>query len=233
MTKTSRLLSGGGVIIFGFVAGAVFKTNCYIVADAATGRCTIIDPGQDATDSVVQLINTHSLRPESVLLTHGHMDHSWDCVPLSDGLDIPLAVHSADRRFLTCPEDALPASFPPGPLIGYRREEPRKVVTIADGDTLRFGALSVNVVGAPGHTPGSVMFHMSAPSPVLFTGDNLADGKPGLTVEPVGDAAAMRSSLRRILRPLPDETALLTGHGRPQSLGNCRRSAMGVVDCLE
>ena len=69
------------MLVAGFPAGS-FGTNCYVIAPAAREDCVIVDPGQDATDGVREIVAEHGLRPVAVVLTHGHVDHIWSVIPV-------------------------------------------------------------------------------------------------------------------------------------------------------
>src|SRR5699024_9759168 len=71
---------GPPVLITGFAAG-MFQTNCYVLAPAAGGECVIVDPGQDAMEALTSLVAEHGLTPTAVLVTHGHLDHTWSVAP--------------------------------------------------------------------------------------------------------------------------------------------------------
>ncbi len=60
------------MLIAGFPAGS-WGTNCFVVAPGPGEECLVIDPGQDATEGVEEVLREHRLRPVAVLLTHGHM----------------------------------------------------------------------------------------------------------------------------------------------------------------
>jgi glyoxylase-like metal-dependent hydrolase (beta-lactamase superfamily II) len=101
--------------------------------------------------------------------------------------------------------------------------EPTKVVELGDRQHLDLAGLSVEVLHAPGHTEGSVMFGLEdVPDGVadqvsvdrtMITGDVLFAGSIGRTDLPGCDNAAMQRSLRDVVLPLPDATLVLPGHG--------------------
>ena len=47
-------------------------TNCYIAADGDV--CAVIDPGFQA-EKLISFLRGQKLRPDNILLTHGHYDH--------------------------------------------------------------------------------------------------------------------------------------------------------------
>jgi hydroxyacylglutathione hydrolase len=119
-------------------------------------------------------------------------------------------------------------------LLGgdYRFEEPEHVAELADRQRIELAGLSFTVDHTPGHTEGSVTFRTpydevasdatTAPSEVMFSGDLLFAGSIGRTDLPGGDHPTMLRSLRDKVLPLPDDVAVLPGHGEQTSIGRER-----------
>jgi hydroxyacylglutathione hydrolase len=208
------------VFIAAFPAGS-FATNCYLVAPAAGEECVIIDPGQDAEAGIDELLREHRLKPVAVALTHGHIDHVWSVAPVCGARDVPAYIHAADRDLLADPAKGFPPAVAGQLLAGLTFSEPDDVRELADGATLELAGLEFTVDHAPGHTPGSVTFRL-AHEPVMFSGDLLFAGSIGRTDLPGGDYEAILDSLARVCLPLPDETAVLPGHGTQTTIGHER-----------
>jgi glyoxylase-like metal-dependent hydrolase (beta-lactamase superfamily II) len=204
------------MLVEGFPAGS-FGTNCYVVAPAPGEQCVVIDPGQDATQGVEDVLREHRLRPVAVLLTHGHIDHMWSVVPVCGAHDIPAYVHPADRYMLADPGRGL--GLPPGsPLFGgLTFAEPSDVVELTGSDAVTLAGLDFTVDHAPGHTGGSVTFRLG--DAVFFSGDLVFAGSIGRTDLPGGDYETMLDSLARVVLPLPDELPILSGHGPATTVG--------------
>lgn len=208
------------LLIASFPAGA-FATNCYIVAPEAGEECVIIDPGQDAEAMVDDVLREHRLKPVAVALTHGHIDHVWSVAPVCGARDVPAYIHAADRELLSDPVKGFPPAVGSQLLGGLTFTEPDDVRALEDGQALTLAGLDFVVDHAPGHTPGSVTFRLAA-EPVMFSGDLLFAGSIGRTDMPGGDYATIMDSLARVCLPLPDETAVLPGHGAQTTIGHER-----------
>ncbi|MDJ0396217.1 MBL fold metallo-hydrolase [Rhodococcus sp. G-MC3] len=224
-TAVTRLLTATELVVDGFTAGEHFQTWCYIVTDPGTSQSVVIDPGQGAARVVSEHLRLHGLDAVAVVLTHGHMDHSWDAVPLASELDVPLGIHPADEQSLVNPEVLLPEDFPNSALADYPRVPARRRLELLDGTIVAVGALQARVISIPGHTPGSVMFSIDAGHAALFAGDSLHHFGPGLAAPPAGDRSTLRKSLGRVLPQLPDTTVIFNGHGPQTSAAECRRPA--------
>ncbi|WP_188188158.1 MBL fold metallo-hydrolase [Nonomuraea sp. SYSU D8015] len=207
------------MLIAGFPAGA-FQTNCYVVAPAAGEECVIVDPGQDATDGVDELLREHRLKPVAVLLTHGHLDHVWSVAPVCGARDVPAWIHPDDRHLLSDP--AAGWSGTSASLFGgLTLSEPDDVRELTDGAVLQLAGLELVVDHTPGHTRGSVIFRLPGDD-VVFAGDLLFAGSIGRTDLPGGDYPTILRSLATKCLPLPDDTVVLPGHGPQTTIGRER-----------
>jgi hydroxyacylglutathione hydrolase len=218
------------VLVAGFPAGS-FGTNCYVVAPAAGEHCVVIDPGQDATEGVEEILAEHRLHPVAVLLTHGHIDHIWSVVPVCGAHDVPAYIHPADRDLLSDPAKGFGLLAGQDLFGGLKFTEPGEVRELPAAGPLDIAGLRFHVDLTPGHTPGSITFLLPGPEvagevgvPVLFSGDLLFAGSIGRTDLPGGDYAEILRSLARVCLPLPDEAAVLSGHGPATTIGRERAS---------
>ena len=207
------------MLIAGFPAGA-FQTNCYVVAPAAGEECVIVDPGQDATEGIEELLREHRLKPVAVLLTHGHLDHVWSVAPVCGARDVPAWIHPDDRHLLSDP--AAGWSQTSANLFGgITLSEPDDVRELSDGAVLQLAGLELVVDHTPGHTRGSVSFRLPGDQ-IMFSGDLLFAGSIGRTDLPGGDYATILRSLATKCLPLPDDTVVLPGHGPQTTIGRER-----------
>ena len=205
----------------------VAGTNCYVLAPAAGEEALIVDPGVGVTGQLAEVLAEHRLRPAAVLLTHGHFDHVYSVTPVCGTADVPAYIHEEDRYRLKDPmSDVGPeliAMFEQqfGQKATWR--EPSDVLALADGQRLTLAGLDLQVLHAPGHTQGSVLFTLSGvPDGIaaqadvrstLLSGDVLFAGSIGRTDLAGGDGAAMNRTLRDVVLPLADDVLVLPGHG--------------------
>jgi glyoxylase-like metal-dependent hydrolase (beta-lactamase superfamily II) len=205
------------------VPADAFGTNCYVVATAPGEQCVVIDPGIGVIDRLDAVLEEHRLHPVAVLLTHGHLDHTFSVAPVCGARGITAYIHPEDRELLADPAKGLSADL--SQLFGGRLPyaEPEDVAPLTDGATLPIAGLEFTIDHAPGHTRGSVLFHTpGSDAPLCFSGDVLFAGSIGRTDLPGGDHAAMLASLRDKVLPLPDETQVLPGHGPATTIGRER-----------
>ncbi len=210
------------MLVTGFPAD-VFGTNCYLVATGDGEPCVVIDPGIGVLDQLDALLTEHRLTPAAVLLTHGHLDHTFSVAPVCGARGISAYLHPDDLEMLADPAKGLSMSL--DQLFGGRMEyaEPETVETLTDGQHLEIAGLELMINHAPGHTGGSVMFHGRDGDDLLcFSGDVLFAGSIGRTDLPGGSMDAMWASLRDKVLTLPDETVVLPGHGPSTTIGRER-----------
>jgi hydroxyacylglutathione hydrolase len=189
-----------------------FEENCYFVVDEVTRRGVLIDPGDEAR-RVVRMVRDSGAELEAIWLTHAHIDHIGAVAAVKREWDVPVFLHPADAPLYA--GGATQAAF-----YGLDFEQPGPPErALADGDRVRVGDLEFEVLHAPGHSPGLVVFHGNG---VVLAGDLLFAGSIGRTDLPLSNPRDMEASLARVMRHLPDETAVHPGHGPGTSIGQER-----------
>ena len=213
------------MLTIGFPAAA-FDTNCYVLATRAGEECLVVDPGIGVEEQLGEILAQYRLRPAAVLLTHGHLDHVYAVTAVCRG-ELGAHIHGADRYRLADPL----ATMDPALLAMLERQfgtratwtEPTDIVEVTDRQALHLAGLDVEVLHAPGHTEGSVMFALpglpdgleagESLDRTVVSGDVLFAGSIGRTDLPGGSHPAMLRSLRDVVLPLADSTLVLPGHG--------------------
>jgi glyoxylase-like metal-dependent hydrolase (beta-lactamase superfamily II) len=224
------------VLIAGFPAGP-WGTNCYVVATGPGTECVVVDPGKDAAQGVAEVVREHRLKPVSVLVTHGHIDHMWCVAPVAGSYDSTAWIHPEDRHLLSDPMAGISPETA-SMLLGATAEfaEPDDVRELADRQTLELAGLELVVDHTPGHTRGSVTFRTpygeQGISELMFSGDLLFAGSIGRTDLPGGDHPTMLRSLRDRVLTLPDDVVVLPGHGEQTSIGRERATNPFLLDLI-
>lgn len=200
----------------------MYATNCWVLAAGQGSECIIVDPGgPDVSPDIELIISEENLKPVAVLLTHGHLDHTFSVVPLADGYAIPAYIHSNDRAALTRPEivhgPELIAS-----LSGITWQEPKEVKELKNNEVFEAVGLEIIAIHAPGHTSGSLMFLVN--DEILLSGDVLFAGSIGRTDLPGGSHEAMNKTLSTKVLPLSDHLRVLPGHGPDTTIEFERRT---------
>jgi glyoxylase-like metal-dependent hydrolase (beta-lactamase superfamily II) len=175
-----------------------YQTNCYLVAREGAATAVIVDPG-DEPQRVLDSLGHHGWTPGGILVTHGHLDHIGAVKALAEqtGVDVWMARGDADslRTFR-------PAPYDPEHVVG-------------GGETAEIAGVEFRAFDVPGHTAGSVAF---ATEGMVFSGDVLFAGSVGRTDLAGGDMPTLVESIALLMRELPGDTVVLSGHGPPTTL---------------
>ena len=179
----------------------LFQEHTY-VAWAKGPACVIVDPGchhPDDFDELYSFLDTKGLKPEAILLTHGHLDHTFGIKELQQKWDgIPTLMHPADKDL---PETT-----------------PFPFTAIGDNETLTYAGLAFKVIATPGHTPGSVCL-LDEKDGVMFTGDTLFAGTIGRSDFAYSDYDDEIRSIMEKLIWLDPAIRILPGHGPESTIG--------------
>ena len=159
----------------------------YLVADPKSKECAVVDPAWDVP-SILREARQGGWRITRILLTHNHPDHTNGIGGVLAHAEVPVHVHA---------EDALG--------LGSAGKNLRK---FQDGERIRLGEASIEVLHTPGHTPGSSCFLFEGR---LLTGDTLFIGGCGRVDLPGSDPEKLYHSLKRIAE-LPDDITVFPGH---------------------
>lgn len=223
------------MLIAGFPAGP-WGTNCYVVATGPGSECVVVDPGKDAAAGVAEVVREHRLKPVSVLVTHGHIDHMWCVAPVAGTYDATAWIHPRDRHLLEDPLSGMSAESV-SMLLGEKHEfvEPDDVRELGDAQHLELAGIDFVVDHTPGHTEGSVVFRTPYDeqpdvSQIMFAGDLLFAGSIGRTDLPGGDHPTMLRTLASKVLPLADDIVVLPGHGEQTSIGRERATNRFLAD---
>ncbi len=166
------------MFIAGFPAGP-WGTNCYVVATGPGSECVVVDPGKDAAQGVAEVVREHRLKPVSVLVTHGHVDHMWCVAPVAGTYDATAWIHPADRHLLTDPMAGMSRETTQMLLGGsYEWAEPDDVRELSDTQVLELAGLRFVVDHAPGPHRGVGHLPHAVRRPGRLRGDVL--GRPAL-----------------------------------------------------
>ena len=197
-----------------------FQKNGYVVACERTRHAVIVDPG-DEVDQLLQIITAQSLKVQSILLTHAHVDHVTGVPRARRALDVPVYLHR-DDQFLY---DAAPQQ---AAFFGLHCDDLPAIDRYYDGsEILSLGDYDIGVHHTPGHCPGGVCLAVGASAggkEDLFVGDTLFAGSIGRTDLPGGDYPTLIRSITQVLFSFGDAARVYSGHGPQTTIGQERRT---------
>ncbi|MCA0356349.1 MAG: MBL fold metallo-hydrolase [Proteobacteria bacterium] len=188
-------------------------TASYLVVDPATKTAAIIDPVLDfepkagklstaSADALLAAVRDRGLHLAYVLETHAHADHlsAADLIRRKTGAKIVIGARITEVQKTFIPMFESDAS-PDGAVFDVLMEE---------GDVLPLGALSIEALHTPGHTPACLTYRIGD---AAFVGDTLfmPDYGTARADFPGGDARTLYRSIQKVLA-LPPETRVFVGH---------------------
>ncbi|MCI9137351.1 MAG: MBL fold metallo-hydrolase [Lachnospiraceae bacterium] len=178
-------------------------TNCYFAINEETKEMLIIDPG-DSAEMLSEKIKTKGLKPQAVLLTHGHFDHAMAAEEMAEKFGIKIYAHEAEKDTLEQPRKNVAI------MIG-RKDVYHADVYVKDGEILNLAGMELKVLHTPGHTKGGCCYYFEREK-VLFSGDTLFCQSVGRTDFPGGSMSEIVRSIKEKLMVLPDEVRVYPGH---------------------
>lgn len=196
-----------------------FSENSYVLSDE-TKQCVIIDPGcytPDEKKELAEYIEDNKLQPVKLLNTHCHIDHVLGNKFVSEKYKIALEMNEKDLMNLHALKSVSEMYNIPCEL------SPEPKVFLNEGDVVHFGNSALDVIFAPGHSSGSIVFY-SVENKLAISGDVLFYQSIGRYDFPGGNYETLISSIKDKLFLLPDETKIYSGHGPMTTIGFEKRN---------
>lgn len=190
------------------------QENTYLLYNEFN-HCAIIDPGcyfDAEKEQMAGFIKQNRLIPQMLLNTHCHLDHVFGNKFVHESWGLMLHLHQNEKAMLEyAPASGLMWNMP---FDNYQGE----FIFIKEGDTLKLGEDELQVIEAPGHSPGHVCFYCQEQN-FIIGGDVLFQRSIGRTDLPGGNHETLLTSIRQKLFVLPDETVVYSGHGPATTIG--------------
>lgn len=173
----------------------------YLIGDRETNEAIIVDPAYDP-HGLLDVLEADGMNCVGMLGTHYHADHVGGSMmglevagaaEMLETLNVPLHVQADEAEYVK-------------KVTGLTNENLRQH---EGSSTIDVGAISVELLHTPGHTPGSQCFLVDNK---LVAGDTLFLEGCGRTDLPGGDPEQLYYSLTSVLSKVPDDAVLFPGH---------------------
>lgn len=200
-----------------------FQQNCSVLWCEDTMEGAVVDPGGDLPH-ILATAKEQGVDIKQILLTHAHIDHAGATADLARQLNLPIVGPHIEDKFWI---DSLPAQ---SDMFGFPKAESFTPTRwLEDGDQVTVGNCTLDVIHAPGHTPGHVVFYHPE-SKLAIVGDVLFQGSIGRTDFPKGDFNTLIASIKDKLFPLGNDISFIPGHGPMSTFGQERKTNPFVRD---
>ena len=195
-----RQLLSGKDFASGDAIAQQMRNFAYLIGDRETGDCVVVDPAYAAND-LLDALESDGMHLSGVLVSHHHPDHvggsmmGFELKGLAELLErvgVPVHVNTHEADWV---------SRVTGIAVG-------DLTPHEHGDKVAVGAVEIELLHTPGHTPGSQCFLLDGR---LVAGDTLFLEGCGRTDFPGGNVDDMFRSLQA-LATLPGDPTVFPGH---------------------
>ena len=173
----------------------------YLIGDRETNEAIVVDPAYDPA-GILEVLEADGMNCVGMLGTHYHADHLGGSMM---GLEVSGAAEMLEKVSVPLHIQAAESDYV------------KKVTGLTNDDlqqhkgnsSIDVGAISIELLHTPGHTPGSQSFLVENR---LVAGDTLFLEGCGRTDLPGGDPEQLYHSLTTVLSNVPDDATLFPGH---------------------
>ena len=183
--------------------------NCYILGDP--DEAIIVDPGSNA-EGIEKTLKENNIKAKYIVLTHCHFDHIMAVEELIKKTGVKLIACQSEKENLMSSNINYTDRYSRNPI------ELVADVYVKDGDVIKSGECEFKVIETPGHTSGSMCLYCEKEK-MLISGDTLFFASVGRCDLATGNEKELIKSIKTKLLVLPDDVAVLPGHGENTIIG--------------
>lgn len=195
----------------------MFPVNTYVLWDSETKEAVLIDPGcffPQERETLKAFIADNGLKLKRLLNTHLHLDHILGNPFILEEYGLKAEANQEDEFWLVGAKQQ-------ARMFGFElQEEPVGLGShLKEGDQVKFGTITLDILKVPGHSPGSLVFY-NRESGDAFAGDVLFLESVGRADLQGGNFKELKAQIIEKLFTLPDETTVHPGHGPSTTIGH-------------
>lgn len=189
------------------------QENCYILSCEITKEAIVVDPGFEAK-RIIKFIEENELKPQSIVLTHGHYDHIGGVEEIKNAFNVDIIIHQEDVELIEDPDKNF--SSRTNKIIKFSADR-----IVEEMNTIKFGNEEVVVIHTPGHTHGGICLLSGK---ILIAGDTLFKQSIGRTDLSGCSEKFLVKSIKKNLMVLEDDVKVFPGHGPSSTIGFERKN---------
>jgi hydroxyacylglutathione hydrolase len=187
-------------------SNGLFDSNAYILYEREKG--ILIDAGVPK-ERILKEIQDKNINIETIILTHGHIDHIYYVDDLKKALKAKVAIHKLDSNSF------INSQLNGSSLFGMPKNFNKADRLLIEGDYFLLGDNMLKIIHTPGHNEGSICIVTKG---MIFSGDTLFNASIGRTDLPGGSLNQIIASIKNKIYTLPDDTKIYPGHGPSTSV---------------
>jgi len=192
------------------------NTNSVLVSN---GSGAIIFDAWGRAEDWQKLLKSRELNVQAIYATHGHSDHISAAPELAQIYNVPWYMNLHDLPLVLWGNQILDFWELPRIPDGFVRPQGLRA-----GKTKILGDIDMEIIAAPGHSAGGVMFYFPEYK-ILISGDTIFRDGVGRTDLPGGDADTLRETISNLMvRNLPDDTYIVHGHGNDSMMKDIKQN---------
>ena len=200
-----------------FVAAKQMQNFIYLVGDARTRECVVIDACWDVR-GIENIVEADKMRLVGAVATHYHFDHTGGMPPPpfnAMGITVP-GIKELEQKGVPVHCNAEDA----GEIVKRNGVAKENMTTYYDGDVINVGAITMRLLHTPGHSPGSMIVVLDGKQQgnpgngagLVVSGDTIFPGSCGRLDLPDASVDRMFDSLAKCSRLLTDDMVIYPGH---------------------
>lgn len=188
------------------------ENNTFLLADPQTKQAALVDPAFQSKE-ILPLFKENDWQLTYILCTHAHFDHIAGINEIDELItpETKICLHEKDLPLWQNSGGATQFGLSFTPL-----HQPNFFVD--ETTVLQLGDFPIQIRFTPGHTPGHIIYYLPDED-IVFCGDLIFRQSVGRTDLPGGSHLLLLRSIDQHIRPLPDNTRLLSGHGPETTVG--------------
>lgn len=186
-----------------------YRMNSYLYYDEINLEGFIIDPGYSSDEEfnvLYNFITKNNIRINSIINTHGHIDHIAGVNIVRKTFGIKSYLHKDDMFLIDTITEY-------SEMFGFDlNEKPIIDEFITEDLKLSAGDITLSFIHTPGHSPGGVCA-FDRNNKIVFCGDLIFRNSIGRTDLPGGNIELLYGSIRnKLFRQCSDDCVLCPGH---------------------